>query len=351
MWPRSRFSGIALQIKFDRARVKPVVISTRRFGKTGWRVYPVGLGCWQFGGAITIDGKPDGWTGVDDNESEATIQRAVELGVNFFDTADMYGWGHSEEILGRALKNILPMYGGRDHVYIATKVGFWHNEAGQRVFGETRDYIMHACDASLRRLQTDHIDLYQCHLWRTERWSEFLDAFEKLQRKGKIRFYGVSTNDLDMVERFNSRKTLTSVMSNYNLLDRHVERDIFPYCRQHDIAFIARGPLAMGKLTGKYSKDAHFDAQDIRSRWLEGSNRRVFEQDLALAERLRAVAEQRGNTLAQLAVRHVLARNEVCVVIPGAKNRQQLEENVSADELPPLDADERAVIEQAFAPS
>src|SRR5579863_6101907 len=161
----------------------------RAFGKTGWRVGQVGLGGWQFGGAIMLDGKPDGWSGVNDEESVATIKRAVELGINFFDTADMYGWGHSEEVLGRALKEV----GNRDRYYIASKVGFWHDDQGKRIFNESKDYILRACDASLHRLQTDRIDLYQCHLWRTERWTEFIDAFETLQKQGKIRFYGVST--------------------------------------------------------------------------------------------------------------------------------------------------------------
>ena len=130
----------------------------RIFGKTGWRVSRIGLGCWQFGGAIMLDGRPDGWTGISDDESTATIQRAVELGINFFDTADMYGWGHSEEIIGQTLKP------HRDRAFLATKVGFWHDDQDRRTFNESKDYILRACDASLRRLQTDHIDLYQCHL-------------------------------------------------------------------------------------------------------------------------------------------------------------------------------------------
>ncbi len=238
----------------------------RAFGKTGWRVSQVGLGCWQFGGAIMLDGRPDGWSGVNDEESVATIKRAVELGINFFDTADMYGWGHSEEVLGRALKEV----GNRDRQYISSKVGFWHDDQGQRTFNESKDYILRACDASLRRLQTDRIDLYQCHLWRTERWTEFLDAFETLQKQGRIRFYGISTNDFDVVQHFDERQHLTSVQSNYNLLDCHVEQDILPYCRARGIAFIARGPLAMGKLSGKLTKDHKFDANDIRGKWLEG---------------------------------------------------------------------------------
>jgi myo-inositol catabolism protein IolS len=317
----------------------------RIFGKTGWRVSQVGVGCWQFGGAITLDGKPDGWTGITNDESIATIQRAVELGINFFDTADMYGWGHSEEVLGQAIKAA----GCRDKVYIASKVGFWHDEAGNRTFNESKDYILRACDASLRRLQTDRIDLYQCHLWRTEHWPEFLGAFETLQKQGKIRFFGVSTNDFDMVQRFDERKSLASVQANYNLLDRHAEKEVLPYCRARGIAFIARGPLAMGKLSGKISKTTTFAPDDIRSKWLEGTNRQTFERDMEIVERLKPIAQKNGFILSELAVKFVLTHVAVSTAIPGTRNRAQLEHNVAASILPPLTRDELAAIEQALA--
>jgi myo-inositol catabolism protein IolS len=315
----------------------------RTFGKTGWRASRVGLGCWQFGGAIMLDGRPDGWPGIRDEESIATIQRAVELGINFFDTADMYGWGRSEEIVGKTLKP------HRDRVFIATKVGFWHDDQGRRTLNESKKYILGACDASLRRLQTDRIDLYQCHLWRTDRWPEFLDAFESLQQQGKIRFYGVSTNDFDMVERFNERGQLASVQSNYNLLDRHVENETLPYCQKHDIAFIARGPLAMGRLSGKLTRNHQFDADDIRTKWLLAENREKFERDLSTVERLKPVAQELGCSLPELAVRFVLSHPAVAIAIPGARNRGQMESNVAAGVLPPLSGDEMAEIEQALA--
>ncbi|HUK83808.1 MAG TPA: aldo/keto reductase [Verrucomicrobiae bacterium] len=320
-------------------------MASRAFGNTGWRVTPVGLGCWEFGGAIMLDGRPDGWTGVDDAESIATIRRAVDLGMNFFDTSDMYGWGHSEAIVGKALKDAAP----RDRVYIATKVGFWHNAAGRRTLNESKDYILQACDASLRRLQTDYLDVYQCHLWRTERWAEFLDAFETLQRQGKIRFFGVSTNDFDLIRHFDERRSLASVQANYNLLDRHAEKEILPYCRAHGVAFIARGPLAMGRLSGKYTKDTKFDADDIRTRWLEGDNRKSFERDIEIVELLKPVAAKGGSTMAQLAIKFVLSHANVSVVIPGAKSHSQLEQNFAAGQLPPLTHVEMAAVERALA--
>jgi len=318
-------------------------MATRAFGKTGWQVNPIGLGCWEFGGAIMLDGRPDGWTGVSDEESEATIKRAVELGVNFFDTSDMYGWGHSERLVGRALKS------SRDKVLIASKVGFWHDAEGKRTLNESKDYIVRACEASLRRLQTDCLDVYQCHLWRTERWAEFLDAFEKLQKQGKIRFFGVSTNDFDMIQRFDERRNLGAVQANYNLLDRHAEKEILPYCRARGIAFICRGPLAMGRLSGKYTRDTKFDADDIRTRWLEGDNCKSFERDIEIVEHLKPVAAKAGCTMSQLAIRFVLSHDGVSVVIPGAKNRTQLEQNVTAGLLPPLTHSEITAVQRAVA--
>lgn len=314
----------------------------RFLGKTGWRVTPIGLGCWQFGGAITLDGKPDGWTGVTDDESLATIRRAAELGVNFFDTADMYGWGHSEELVGQALKPF------RDRVYIATKVGFWHDDDNRRTYNDSREYIMRACDASLTRLKTDRIDLYQCHLGRTERWPEFLGAFETLQRQGKIRFFGISTNDFEMVQRFDEHRNLATVQSTYNLLDRRAESEILPYCRARGIAFIARTTLARGLLTGKYTKISRFDADDIRSKWLDEPNLPQFERDMAVVERLKPIADRAGFSLAQLAIKFILSHVAVSVVLTGTKNRSQVENNYAAGILPPPTTEEIATIEKAL---
>ena len=318
----------------------------RIFGKTGWRITEVGVGCWQFGGAIVLDGKADGWTGIDDAESIVAIQRALNLGVNFFDTSDQYGWGHSEEVLGKALRQA----GARDRVYLASKVGFSHDELNRRTFIETRAGIVQQCEASLHRLQTDRLDLYQCHLWRTERWTEFLDAFEQLRKQGKIRAYGVSTNDFDMVQRFDERRALGTVQANYNLLDRQVEKEILPYCRARGIAFIARGALAMGKLTGKYRAESTFATDEIRQRWVETpAARAAFARDLAVAERLRPIADKAGFTLSQLAIKFVLHHLAVSVVIVGARNRAQIEQNTAASVLPPLTRDEFAAIEHALA--
>jgi aryl-alcohol dehydrogenase-like predicted oxidoreductase len=317
-------------------------MGARVLEKLNCKIRPVGVGCWQFGGAITIDGLPDGWTGVNDGESLATIARAVELGVTFFDTADMYGWGHSEELLGRALKDT----GARDRVVVATKVGFWRDDAGRRTLNESRGYVLSACDASLRRLQTDRIDLYQCHLGRTERWAEFLDAFETLQQAGKIRAFGVSSNDLGLVQHFNAHGNLAAVQANYNLLAREAEKELLPYCQAHGIAFIARGPLAMGRLSGKYTRDSRFDPNEIRSKWLSPENRSWFERDMERIERLKEAAARLKLTLPELAIVFLLSNPAVSVVIVGVKNRAQLEQNVAAAFLPPLTHDQIKAINQ-----
>jgi aryl-alcohol dehydrogenase-like predicted oxidoreductase len=313
---------------------------SQAFVHLDWRVHRLGLGCWQYGGAITIDGHADGWPGIDDNESIATIQHAVSHGINCFDTADMYGWGHSEEIVGRALAGVMTSVGGRENLFVATKVGFWHDGAFRRTYNETRDYIVRACDDSLRRLQTDYIDLYQCHLWRTERWTEFLDAFEHLRSQGKIRAYGVSTNDLDMVQRFNERNALAAVQANFNMLDPAATSKLIPYCQQHNITFIARGPLAMGKLSGKINRTSTFAADDIRSKWLDAGNRAGFDRDIDRVERIRRLADSWQCPLAALAIRYVLSHDGVSVAIPGARNRHQLDQNLAAAKLPALSVDQ-----------
>ncbi len=185
-------------------------------------------------------------------------------------------------------------------------------------------------------------------MWQTERWTEFLDAFETLQKQGKIRFYGVSTNRFNVIQHFNERGHLAAAQSNYNLLDRHVEQDILPYCHERGIAVIVRGPLARGKLSGRFTKNQKFDATDIRNNWLEGDNRRSFERDVDTVDRLKPVAEKHGFTMAELAVKFVLSHPGVATTIPGTKNRRQLERNVAAS-VEPLTKDQLTIIHEVLA--
>ena len=304
----------------------------RSLGKTGLQVSEVSIGLWAVGG--------DAWGPVEDRDSLAAIHRAWELGVNFFDTADVYGRGHSEELLGRFLKTV-----PRDKVYVATKVGLWR---GRQPNPYTKpQMIVEECEASLGRLSTNYIDVYQDHVWWDENTEVFAEALLRLKEQGKVRFVGLSANDFAYIQRFDQAiGGLDTLQIDYSLLNRQPERDALPYCQQHAIGVIVRGPLAMGKLSGKFTPDTTFPEGDIRRGWLEGEQRERFLRDLDLVERLRVLAE--GRTLAQLALAYVLAHPAVSMTIPGAKNPQQVEENVRAAERP-LTSVELARIQELLA--
>jgi aryl-alcohol dehydrogenase-like predicted oxidoreductase len=309
----------------------------RRLGKTGWQVSVIGVGCWGIGGQ---------WGEVDDRTAIATLWRAFENGVNFFDTADAYGEppGRSEELVGKAFQGI------RHEVFIATKVGNWARRHGHPLPYTSPLHIIACCHASLYRLRTDYIDLYQCHIGNpTDAEVEvFLDAFERLKEQGKIRAYGISTNSLDALLRFNRHGTCATCQLDYSILNRTPERDLLPYCLEHDIGVIVRGPLAMGVLAGKFTPDTVF-TDDVRRSWNEGERRERFLRRLEIVERLRFL-ERNGRTMAQAALQFVLAHPAVSCAIPGAKNPQQAESNAkSADG--ELTSDELAAINAVVPPA
>ncbi|HBY98836.1 MAG TPA: aldo/keto reductase [Chloroflexi bacterium] len=306
----------------------------RLLGTTALQVSEVGLGLWAIGG--------DAWGPVDDQASLAAIQRAWELGVNFFDTADVYGHGHSEELLGRFLKTV-----PRDQVLVATKVGLWRGNR-PNPYNDPR-LIIADCEASLKRLGTDFIDVYQKHVSWDENTDVFATAFRQLKEQGKVRCVGLSSNDLAAVRRFNQViGGLDTLQLDYSLLNRQPEKETLPLCQQHGIGVIARGPLAMGKLTGKFTPASTFPDGDIRRGWLEGASRERFVHDLESVEQLRFLAE--GRTLTQAALAYVLAQAAVSTTIPGAKNPEQVAENVQAVERP-LRPDELVRIRKVLAPS
>jgi len=307
----------------------------RRLGKTGWQVSVIGVGCWGIGGQ---------WGEVDDRTAIATLWRAFENGVNFFDTADAYGEppGRSEELVGKAFQGI------RQEVFIATKVGNWARRHGHPLPYTSPLHIIACCHASLYRLRTDYIDLYQCHIGNpTDAEVEvFLDAFERLREQGKIRAYGISTNSLDALQRFNKHGTCATCQLDYSILNRVPEGDLLPYCRERDIGVIVRGPLAMGVLTGKFTPDTIF-TDEVRRSWNEGERRERILKRLEVVERLRFL-ERDGRTMAQAALQFVLAHPAVSCAIPGAKNPQQAESNAKAAD-GELTSDELAAI-NAFVP-
>jgi len=300
-------------------------------GETGIEITELGVGLWAIGG--------DAWGPTDDQVSLNMIGAALDAGVNFFDTADVYGGGHSEELLGQAMR------GRRDEFVVATKIG-WLNYDGERGRSayDTVEKLIAGVESSLRRLQTDTIDVIQCHIdYRDPTMEVFVEGFQKLQKQGKVRAYGVSTSDFDYLKAFNAEGGCGTLQIDYSILNRTPEAEIFPYCQENGIGVIVRGALAMGILTGKFSPDTQFGEDDWRRRWQENSDEReTFLQDLEKVEKLRPLAK--GRTLAQLALQFVLAHPAVSVVIPGAKNSEQLTENVRAASLPPLTDEELAHI-------
>ncbi len=302
-------------------------IEKRVLGKSGIEVTKIGVGLWAIGGTE--------WGETDDQESLEMISAALDLGINFFDTADIYGDGHSEVLLGRAMK------GRREKFIVASKIG-WDGFDYENWISkyETVDQLVAGVETSLDRLQTDYLDLIQCHIDSREPHMEiFVAGFQKLQEQGKVRAYGVSTSDFDYLQAFNVDNKAATLQIDYSILNRTPEAKIFPYVTQKNLGVLVRGPLAMGILTGKFSAESTFGPGDFRQNWLMNpAEHAIFLEDLAKVEKLKALAEDR--TLAQLAIQFAMQNPAVTVAIPGAKRISQLRENVKAALLPELDADE-----------
>jgi aryl-alcohol dehydrogenase-like predicted oxidoreductase len=294
----------------------------RTLGKTGLKVSEVGFGAWAIGG--NAFGNSYGPTY--DKSSVDAVRRALELGCNFYDTADAYGHGHSEELLGQALK------AGRDDVIIATKVGadFYHDPPRMNF---TADYLSFALAKSCERLQTDHVDLYQLHNPPIQllRNGKIFEGLEKLVDAGKIRSYGVSIHDPEegLLAMKNGRPA--AIQAVFNILRQDAKNKLFQTARENNVAIIAREPLANGFLTGKFSADSTFPSGDIRFNF----PRNYFHGLVQAAQKLKFL-ESNTRTLAQASIRFILDHREVSTVIPGAKTLQQVEEDLQASEMPPL---------------
>jgi aryl-alcohol dehydrogenase-like predicted oxidoreductase len=287
----------------------------RRFGKTGWEVSAIGFGAWGIGGQ---------WGSVEERTAVEAIHAAVDAGVNLFDTADAYGEppGVSEEFIGKALAGV------REDVRIATKVGNFARRHGHGLSFETPLHVTLCCDASLHRMRTDYIDLYQCHLGGCTEPDVFLEAFEDLTDQGKIRAWGVSTNNLDVVRAFNRDGACSVVQLNYSFLNRDAEGGLLDYCRENEIGTLIRGPLRKGIATGKFTPETTF-TDSVRSKWNDGPQREQFLREVATTERLDFL-ETQDRTMAQAALQFVLAHPGVTTAIPGAKNPEQARANAAA---------------------
>ncbi len=299
----------------------------RRLGKTGLKVSEVGMGCWAIGG--NEHGNSYGPT--NDADSIKAIEKALDLGCNFFDTADVYGWGHSEELLGKALKH------QRDTAIIATKVGGDFTKGIVRKNFDPK-YIRYALDKSLERLQTNYIDIYQLHNpdLQTIRDGTAFKVLEDLKIEGKIRFYGISIHDpIEGMEamKFSGVSTIQVV---YNMLEQNAAKGLFKFTRANGVGIIAREPLANGFLTGKYNMNTSFPKGDIRS-----SFPAEYKQFLiSNVEKIKKILAHRREPLPQLALKFVLWEDAVSTAIPGIKNDKQALENLTVSRVADLERED-----------
>lgn len=306
-------------------------MSTRKLGRSDIEVSALGIGCWAIGGPFTNpNGEPVGWGEVDDAESTRAIHRALDLGVDFFDTANVYGTGHSEKILGQALA------GRRDQVVIATKFGYVFEEGSRHFHTETGDpdMIRQQCEDSLRRLQTDYIDLYQFHVGEFDiaKADPVRDTCEALVKEGKIRAYAWSTDDPARARFFAEGPNCAAVQYRANMFLRNDE--MVAACREQNLAGLIRGPLARGFLTGKFTTDSSLPDNDVRRNWNMAEGDKA--EGLKRLERLRSIMTQDGRSLAQAALGWLWAYSEHAIPIPGFKTIAQIEDNAGALKFGPL---------------
>lgn len=294
-------------------------IPERRIGQPGLRVSALGLGCM---------GMSDFYKGGSDAESVATIHRALELGVTFFDTADMYGPFSNEILVGKALRK------HRDAVVLATKFGNQRSPDGKFLGINGRpEYVRQCCDDSLQRLGVDHIDLYYQHRVDTKvPIEETVGAMAELVKAGKVRYLGLSEAAPDTIRRAHAVHPITALQTEYSLWSRDSEDEILPTLRELGVGFVAYSPLGRGFLTGVFKHFEDLPAGDYRrnSPRFQGEN---FDRNLQLVERVRDIARDKGVTPAQVALAWLLHQGDDIVPIPGTKHRAYLEENVAAASL------------------
>jgi aryl-alcohol dehydrogenase-like predicted oxidoreductase len=303
-------------------------MQTRAFGRTGIEVSEIGFGAWGIGKTL--------WIGADDAESLRALDRAVDLGVDFIDTALGYGRGHSEQLVGQALRE----RGAERSVFVATKVPpknlVWPAQRGipvSKCFPP--GHITSCAETSFHNLGLGRIDLLQLHTWQDEyldqKESGWADALLKLKEQGKVRFLGISVNDHDPASALRAVESglFDSVQVIYNVFDQGPERELFPACREHGVAVIARVPFDEGGLTGKITPETTFPDGDFRNGYFKGDRKREVQQR---ACRLEELLGDEAATLPELALRFCLAHDSVSTVIPGMRTVRHVESNVAVSD-------------------
>lgn len=302
--------------------------SYRTLGRTGLRVSEIGYGAWGIG--------KSGWVGAEDEESLAALQKAIDLGLNFIDTALAYGDGHSERLVGQVVR------GHSEPIYVASKVppknGQWPARAGVPVAEAfPGDYIVACTERSLRNLGLDAIDVQQLHVWQDE-WvgqGDWLEAVGRLKEQGKIRFFGVSINDHEPENalRLIASGAVDTVQVIYNAFDQSPEDRLFPACREHNVGVIVRVPLDEGGLTGRVTPESRFDEGDFRASYFRDDRKReVYERVQAIARDLGVAVED----VPELALRYTLSHPAVSTVIPGMRSVRNVERNMAVADGRPL---------------
>jgi aryl-alcohol dehydrogenase-like predicted oxidoreductase len=318
---------------WQRRRNERIVMERRTLGREGLEVSAMGLGCM---------GMSEFYGQADEGEAIATIHRALELGVTFLDTADMYGPFTNERLVGRAIA------GRRDEVQLATKFGNVRGENGERlgIRGDA-EYVRSACDASLKRLGVDHIDLYYQHrVDKTVEIEETVGAMAELVQAGKVRRLGLSEASPETIRRAHAVHPITALQTEYSLWSRDPEEQILPTVRELGIGFVAYSPLGRGFLSGRFQRPEDFPEDDFRRHHprFQGEN---FDRNLELVARVREIAEDKGVTAGQLALAWVMHQGEDIVPIPGTKRVSYLEENAAAAEIELTQEDLRRLDEAA----
>jgi aryl-alcohol dehydrogenase-like predicted oxidoreductase len=312
----------------------------------------LGVGTWAIGGPfLGADGLHHGWGKTDDEEAVKALRRAFELGVRVFDTADVYGCGHSEELIAKALGEY------RDDIIIITKFGITYDPKAKRETGEdgSPKYVRKAVEASLKRLKTDYIDIYLLHIWGypIDKAAETMDALDDLVSEGVIRGYGWSTDSTSRASAFADRRHYVAVESELNVF--RITSEIISLCEKKQLANINRGPLAMGLLSGKYTPQMpQLPENDIRGsspNWLvyfkNGKPTPEFAKKL---EQIREILTEDGRTLVQGALGWIWAKSPMTIPIPGFKTVKQVEENAEALEYGPLKPSQMKAVDEILGP-